>query len=111
MLDDDPFETGEHEQLEELSEAVIDEQVEQARSQLPVLHELIDKLAGQVSNRECVGLILVDTSNLERWERRHGARSFTTLMGRLADAAREARGAAIREEDTVCIDRVCGDTL
>lgn len=111
MLDEDPFETEEQRELEELSEAVLDEEATRAKAALPVLHEVIDELATRVSNRQCVGLIIVDTSNLEEWERQHGAKSFTALMGRLAEAARKARGDAVRERDIVCLNRPLGDTV
>lgn len=111
MLDDDPFVAEEQMALDELSEAVIDEEAERVRPQLPVLHEIIDELAQQVSQRQCVGLVAVDTGNLESWERRHGAASFTSLMGRLSRAAEMARGDAVRDEDRVCLDMPGGDTV
>ncbi len=107
----DPFDTGKQRQLEELSEAVLDEEVKRARRKLPVLHEVIDGLAERVAQRRCVGLILVDSSNLEEWERLHGSKSFSALIGQLADAARNAGGDTIRDEDIVCLDRPHGDTV
>lgn len=111
MLDDDPFETGEQRQLEELSEAVLDEEVERACSEIPVLHQVIDTLAERVAERRCVGLIVVDTSNLEEWERLHGSKSFSALIGQLADATRHPDGETVRSEDIVCLDRPQGDTV
>lgn len=111
MLDDDPFATGEQQQLEELSEAVLDEEIERTRPTLPILSDIIDDVAEQVAAHECVGLILVDTANLESWERRHGAESFTAMMGKLCDAAGQARGDVIRNDDSLCLDMPGGDTL
>ncbi len=111
MLDDDPFATEEQRELEELSEAVLDEEAERAQASIPVLHEVVDELADRVSDRRCVGLIMVDTANLEDWERRHGAKPFSALIGQLAEAARAARGDAIRSEDIVCLNRPHGDTV
>ncbi len=111
MLDEDPFATAEQQQLDELSEAVLDEEVQRTRSDLPVLHEIIDELSEEVAQRSCVGLIVVDTVNLEGWERRHGATSFATLMARLAEAAREGRGDTIRSNDRLCLNMPGGDTL
>lgn len=111
MLDEDPFATAEQRQLDELSEAVLDEEVQRSNAQLSVLHEIIDELAEEVAQRQCVGLIVVDTVNLEGWERRHGAVSFAALMARLAEAARNARGDAIRTSDRLCLNMPGGDML
>ena len=111
MLDEDPFATVEQRALDELSEAVLDEEAQRSRPDLPILHELIDELAEQVAERNCVGVIVVDTSNLDSWERRHGAASFTALMGRLSRAAEMARGEAVRNNDKVCLDMPGGDTV
>lgn len=111
MLDEDPFATAQQRELEELSEAVLDEEAQRSQSALPILHDIVDELYEKVAAREYVGLILVDTSNLEAWERRHGAKLFTALMGRLAEAAKAARGEAIRNDDDVCLDMPGGDTV
>lgn len=111
MLDKNPFDTGEQIALEELSEAVMDEEAEQAQPTLPVLHEVVDRLAEGVAHHRCVGLILLDTSNLGPWERRHGASAFTALMGRLAESATNLQGSAIRNDDVVCMDMPGGDTI
>ena len=108
---EDPFETGEQRQLEELSEAVLDEEIERAQPRLSALPEMIDEVARRVADRICVGLILVDTSNLESWERRQGAETFSALMGKLAEAAGLARGRSIRDNDLLCIDMPGGDTM
>ncbi len=111
MFDEDPFATAEQRELEELSEAVLDEEAERAEPGLPVLHEVIEALAELVAKHRCVGMILVDTSHLETWERRHGAAAFTALMARLSAAAAEARGSVIREQDVVCLEMPEGDTV
>lgn len=111
MGERDPFDTGEMEALEELSEAVMDEEAMQTHPRLPLLHEVVDHVAEMVSQHRCVGVILLDTSNLGPWERRHGAASFTALMGRLSEGANTVTGEAVRRDDVVCIDMPGGDTV
>ncbi len=111
MFDEDPFATAEQHQLEELSEAVLDEEAEKARSMLPLLHDVLDDLAKDVEKRRCVGLIIVDNSRLAGWERRHGAAAFTTLMSRLTHSAVEAHGVVIRDDDTLCLEHPGGDSI
>ncbi len=111
MLDEDPFATAEQQALDELSEAVLDETIESASSTLPALPDVVDEVAKRVTDRECVGVIIVDTANLEGWERRRGSEAFSALMARLSEAAQNARGDAIRAEDLLCLDMPAGDTL
>ncbi len=111
MTEKDAFETGDQLALTELAEAVADEEAEQAVPVLPVLHDVLDEIAEEVTNHCCVGVILLDVSNLGPWERRHGATSFQTLMGHLSGAIKEMQGGVIRRSDRICLEAVGGDTV
>ncbi|MFU8806340.1 MAG: EAL domain-containing protein [Bradymonadaceae bacterium] len=111
MLDHDPFDVAEQIELEELSEAVRDEEAERVRRSLPVLHEVIEEVAERVAQRTCVGVIVLDGSGLGPWERQHGAAAFTAVMGRLGELTGGMRGKHLREEDIVCLDAVSGDMI
>lgn len=97
--------------LGELSEAILGEEAQRRELSLPVLHEVIEELAETVTSHRCVGVILLDTNNLGPWERRHGAAAFTTLMGRLSEAAAQMKGESVRSEDLITLDRIGGDTI
>lgn len=111
MIEEEPFESGIQQELDELSEAVRDEDAELNLVELPPLHVHIDEIAKRVFDRQCVGVVVLDASNLGAWERQHGAAQFTQLMSRLAYATRRMRGSAIRKEDIICIDAPGGDTI
>ncbi len=111
MIDNDPFESGIQQELDELSEAVRDEDAELNLLELPALHEHIDEVSRQVANRECVGVIVLDASNLGPWERTHGAALFSQLMSRLGASIQRMRGSAIRTDDIVCMEAPGGDTI
>ncbi len=111
MYDEDPFATEEQHQLEELSEAVLDEEAEKTFSKIPILHEVLDDLAAAVEERRCVGVIIVDNSRLAAWERRHGAAAFSAFMTRLSQAANNAHGVVIRDDDVLCLQHPKGDSL
>jgi EAL domain-containing protein (putative c-di-GMP-specific phosphodiesterase class I) len=111
MLDHDPFDVAEQMELEELSEAVRDEEATRARANLPVLHEVIDELAERVAQRTCVGVIVLDGSALGAWERQHGAAAFAAVMGRLAELTFSLRGPYVSTEDIVCFDAIGGDMI
>ena len=111
MLEKDPFESiGQH-ALDELSEAVRDEEAFEGQVALPALHTCVDEIASGVVDRTCVGVVILDASNLGAWERQHGASSFASMMSLLARATQRMRGAAIREEDIVVSDADGGDTI
>ena len=107
MWEDDPFGGMEQQALEELSEAVRDEEASQFRGRLPTLGEVLDEVGGAVAARRCSGLWVVDTSQLEGWERQHGAGAFDALMGRLAQGVEGVKGAP----DVACVEASGGDTL
>lgn len=111
MNETDPFESGIQQELNELSEAVRDEDAGYGLVELSPLYQNIDRLAGQVTRRECVGVVVLDASNLGAWERQYGAAQFTQLVSRLAQATEQMKGSAIRREDLVCIDAPGGDTI
>lgn len=111
MIDKDPFENGIQQELDELSEAVRDEDAELSLVELPPLHEYIDEVAVRVTRRECVGVLVLDASNLGAWERTHGAALFTQLMSRLAYSTQRMRGSVIRGDDIVCVEAPSGDTI
>lgn len=98
-------------ELEELSEAVRDEDKLLTRVDLRALHAYISELGRQVNERECVGVVVVDASELTQWERQHGSAAFDSLMGHLATALRQMRGSALRIEDTVCLDADGGEAV
>lgn len=107
----EPFESGTQQELDELSEAIRDEDAELGLIELPPLHENIDEIARRVAERTCVGVIVLDASNLGPWERQYGASLFTQLMSKLAQATERMKGNAIRHDDLVCIDAAGGDTV
>lgn len=107
----DPFESSDQLELEELSEAVRDEDAELRQPCIPVLHEVIHELSERVMQRRCVGLVILDASNLGPWERQYGAAAFTSLLGRLAAATEQLRGTQIRDNDIVCLENDGGDTI
>ncbi|MBA2663088.1 MAG: EAL domain-containing protein [Bradymonadaceae bacterium] len=111
MLKHDPFETTDQLELDELSEAVRDEEALLSRPRLPLLHEVVEELAERITQRACVGLVILDASNLGPWERQHGAAAFTLVMGRLAEFTSGMRGNGIRHDDLVCMEAAAGDTL
>lgn len=111
MSEPDPFESGTQQELDELSEAVRDEDAEQGLVELPPLHENIDEIADRVADRTCVGVIVLDATNLGAWERQYGAALFTQLMSKLAQATERMKGNAIRTDDIVCIDAAGGESI
>jgi len=111
MHDNDPFETLVQQELDELSEAVRDEDAGVDVARLEPLHSHVDDLAADVARRTCVGVLILDASNLGAWERQYGATTFETLMGRLAAATEKMRGSVIRNRDVVCFDAAGGDTI
>lgn len=112
MFDDDPFESVDQQELEELSEAVRDEEAEGLKApQLPTLNSVIDALAQKVEDRALVGMVMFDASNLGAWERQHGASAFETVMGRLAHNVERMRGDSIRADDVVCLDAAGGEAV
>lgn len=111
MLKKDPFALSEQQALEELSEAVLDEEAQQSQPRLPALHQVIDQLAEEVAQHRCVGVIVLDANHLGPWERRNGAASFTFLMGRLTEAAKKMRGDSIRQDDVICMSMPGGDSV
>lgn len=112
MFEQDPFENIDQKQLEELSEAVREEDAADAIvNELSSLHEIIDEIADQVTSREIVGVVLFDASNLGAWERQHGASAFNTVMARLVKSVINLRGDAIRSEDQVCFEWSHGDMV
>jgi EAL domain-containing protein (putative c-di-GMP-specific phosphodiesterase class I) len=112
MFEQDPFENIDPKELEELSEAVREEDAaEVVVDGLSCLHEIIDEVAEQVTSRNIVGVVLFDASNLGAWERQHGASAFDTVIGRLAKAVIDLRGESIRSEDQICFEWPRGDSL
>lgn len=112
MLEDDPFEAVDPQQLEELSEAVRHEESEAAeQSAIPTLAAIVDELADEIEQRTLVGVIVLDASNLGGWEREHGAAAFDRVIQRLARAVEQLRGEAIRADDRLCTERAGGDGL
>lgn len=112
MFEQDPFENIDPKELEELSEAVREEDAaEVVVDGLSCLHEIIDDVAEQVTSRNIVGVVLFDASNLGAWERQHGASAFDTVIGRLAKAVIDLRGESIRSEDQICFEWPRGDSL
>jgi EAL domain-containing protein (putative c-di-GMP-specific phosphodiesterase class I) len=112
MFKQDPFENIDPKELEELSEAVREEDAaEVVVDGLSCLHEIIDEVAEQVTSRNIVGVVLFDASNLGAWERQHGASAFDTVIGRLAKAVIDLRGESIRSEDQICFEWPRGDSL
>ena len=107
----DPFESGTFEQLEELSEAVRDEDAVNELDGIAVLDHFIEDIADRVANRTCAGVVVIDATSLGGWERQHGSTHFSALIHKLANAAESLRGSAIRNEDLVCLDRVEGETI
>lgn len=111
MSELDPFESGTQDELNELSEAVRDEDAEIGRVELSPLHENINEIAVRVADRACVGVIVLDATNLGAWERQYGAAQFTQLMSKLAEATERMKGSAIRTDDIVCVDATGGETV
>lgn len=111
MQEVDPFESVDQLELNELSEAVRDEDARLIRVELQPLHHHIDELAQKVEDRSCVGLVIMDACDLGQWERQYGASAFQSLMSRLAHAVERMRGSAIRNEDIVCIDAEKGEVI
>lgn len=111
MQENDPFETVNQLELNELSEAVRDEDARLIRSELSPLHDHIEDLARSVEDRSCVGLVVMDACDLGAWERQYGAAAFESLMNRLAHAVECMRGTAIRKDDVVCLDAPRGEAI
>ena len=112
MTDEDPFETVDQRELEELSEAVRDEEAEGLHApKLPTLSSVIDVLAQKIDNRSLVGLVMFDASNLGAWERQHGASAFSAVMARLAHSVDRMRGQNIRAEDEICLEAEAGESV
>ncbi|RAL23930.1 hypothetical protein DL240_07220 [Lujinxingia litoralis] len=107
MWEDDPFGGMEQQALEELSEAVREEDASQAWSTPGVLSQVIGQVSCAVAERRCSGLWLIDTTQLEGWERQQGAGAFDGFMGRLFEAVERAKG----ERDVVCLEGEGGDTV
>lgn len=111
MQDLDVFESAEQHELEELSEAVRDEDARRARVAVPVLHDVVPRLAEMVEDRSCVGLIILDGTDLGPWERQYGSAAFRTLIARIAHAVDGMRGAGLRRDDILCIDATEGESV
>jgi EAL domain-containing protein (putative c-di-GMP-specific phosphodiesterase class I) len=111
MQDLDVFESADQHELEELSEAVRDEDALRARVILPSLASLTTRLAAMVEDRSCVGLIIFDGTELGPWERQYGSAAFRTLIGRIAHAVDGMRGSGLRRDDILCIDADEGESV
>lgn len=64
MFKHDPFESSDQLELEELSEAVRDEDASEQALRIPLLHEVLEDLSERVVQRLCVGVVILDASNL-----------------------------------------------
>lgn len=112
MFDEDPFESVDQLELEELSEAVRDEEAEGFNvPQFPTLGSVIDALAQKVEDRDLVGMVMFDASNLGAWERQHGAAAYDSVIARVAHNVERMRGETVRSEDVVCFDAIGGEAV
>ncbi|MEZ4461017.1 MAG: EAL domain-containing protein [bacterium] len=111
MQDLDVFETSERHELEELSEAVRDEDARLLTSTVPSISSMMTRLAEMVEDRSCVGLIVVDGTELGPWERQHGSPNFRILMSRIAQAVDSMRGSGLRRDDILCVDAEDGESV
>ncbi len=80
-------------------------------SNMPVLSEIVDRLADRVVESSIVGVLVFDASLLDSWEHRVGAETFELLFETFGEAARRMSGELLRHEDVVCRDAPGGDTL
>jgi len=110
-MQDDPFESADRTELEELSEAVRDEDARLHQVEFKPLHHHLEDIAEMVLERTCSGLIILDGTNLDIWERQYGAASFRAFMNRVAEAVDSSRGSSIRSSDIVCLDGEAGDSI
>ncbi len=111
MQDLDVFETADRHELEELSEAVRDEDARLTSVSFQPFSDLIHQLAERVEDRSCVGLIIIDGTELGPWERQYGSANFRVLMARIAQSIERLRGAGLRRDDIMCLDAVDGESL
>ncbi len=111
MLKHDPFESSDQLELEELSEAVRVEDALLQKPRIPLLHEVLNELSERVVQRRCIGVVILDASNLGPWERQNGSAAFTAIIGRLATYTENLRGTQIRDDDIVCMEAEAGDTV
>lgn len=111
MKDLDVFESSERHEIEELSEAVRDEDARLLTVSIPAVSSMIHRLAEMVEDRSCVGLIVVDGSELGPWERQYGSPNFRILMSRIAHVIDAMRGTSLRRDDLLCLDAEEGESL
>ncbi len=111
MEDVDPFDSEDRAELEELSEAVRDEDARLHYVELKALNLYIEQVAEAVVNRTCSGLIVLDGTHLDGWERQYGAAAFRALMNRLGEALHTARNTILRPDDVICLDADAGDSI
>ena len=109
------IETGEHEQLQELSELVRQEEERQqslaTRPILPALHEVLDDLVKHVERRECAAVFVFDASRLAAWERQYGSSAFDKIIRRLCQGVLETGKENFGPETLVCLDAPGGDSV
>ncbi len=109
------IETGEHEQLQELSELVRqEEERKQALAPVPVLpalHEVLDDLVKHVERRECAAVFVFDASRLAAWERQYGSSAFDKIIQQLCQGVLETSRVNFGPETVVCVDALGGDSV
>lgn len=108
------FDTGEEEQLQELSEAIRHEEEErfgEDEESPPALHMMLDEVVDRVSQHSCVAVFVFDASRLGGWERQYGASAFDAIIRRLYRTIHAISHEALGEDVLVCLDADGGDTI
>jgi EAL domain-containing protein (putative c-di-GMP-specific phosphodiesterase class I) len=96
---------------EELSEDPADQQAAELDSLLPTLDQRMPDISPRVADRSVVGVVVLDASNLESWERNYGSKAFDAVMSHLAKMTSQLQGNFIRSDEVVCQDAPGGDCL
>lgn len=110
------IETGEHQQLQELSQAVIhEEETQQAAREhvadLPTLASVLPQLVHRLERRECAAVFVFDASRLAGWERQYGASAFEKIMALSREELLAAVKVHLEPDSIVCMDAEGGDAI
>jgi EAL domain-containing protein (putative c-di-GMP-specific phosphodiesterase class I) len=75
---------------------------------IPAYHERIPELAGELAERGCLGVMVLDTNAMTEVEDEYGSDAYDEVRRRTFKTLAEQRGKDYRNEDILCLDKPRG---
>ena len=82
---------------------------EPASEQLPTYREYLDTLKKRLNDSGFLALLLVDVSDINRYEQEFGSRVYDRLMRVVRELVIELKGRQLRAEDLIALNENAGD--